>query len=140
MNKYRKFCKLRVIFQTNNRLRNYVRYKDFVPETLCSSLICKFLCGSCMFSYIGKTYRQFKVRVSENQGVSPRIGKSVKCTLSTSVRDHMLVWYHNVMHEDFKFLYNKSYRFFLELKGSLFTKRDKPSLNKDLFSKKLLLF
>ena len=29
-----KFCKLRVIFQSNNRLKNYFRLKDFVPETM----------------------------------------------------------------------------------------------------------
>ena len=34
MNKHMKFCKLRVIFQTNNRLKNYFCIKDFVPETL----------------------------------------------------------------------------------------------------------
>ena len=33
MNKHIKFCKLRVIFQTNNILRNYFHFKDFVPET-----------------------------------------------------------------------------------------------------------
>ena len=32
--KHIKFCKLRVIFQTNNRLKNYFRFKGFVPETL----------------------------------------------------------------------------------------------------------
>ena len=34
MNKHIKFCKLRVIFQTNNRLRDYFRFKDSVNETL----------------------------------------------------------------------------------------------------------
>ena len=34
LNKHMKFCKLRVIFQTNNRLRNYFRFKDSVHETL----------------------------------------------------------------------------------------------------------
>ena len=33
MNKHMKFCKLRVIFQNNNRLRNYFSLKDFVSET-----------------------------------------------------------------------------------------------------------
>ena len=70
MNKHMKFCKLRVIFQTNNRLRNYFRFKDFVPETLRSSLIYQISCRSCTASHIGKTYRHFKVRVSEHQGVS----------------------------------------------------------------------
>ena len=63
--------------------------------------------------------RHFKVRVSEHQGVSPRTGKPVKGTLSTSVRDHMLVCDHKVVHEDFKFLGNKSNRYLLELKESL---------------------
>ena len=100
MSKHMKFCKLRVIFHTNNRLKNYSRFKDFVPEALRSSLIYKFSCGSCTASYIGKTYRHFKVRVSEHQGVSPRTGKPVKGTLSTSVRDHMLVCDNKLVLED----------------------------------------
>ena len=140
MNKHMKFCKLRVIFQTNNRLKNYFRFKDSVPEILRSNLVYKFSCGSCTASYIGKTYRHFKVRVSEHQGVSPRTGKPVKGTLSTSVRDHMLVCDHKVVHEDFKFLGNESNRYLLELKESLFIKRDRPSLNKNLHSQELLLF
>ena len=89
---------------------------------------------------IGKTYRHFKVGVSEHQGVSPRTGKPVKGTLSTSVRDRMLVCDHKVVHEDFKFLCNESNRYLSELKESLFIKRDKPSLNKNLYSQELLLF
>ena len=53
MNKHMIFCKLRVIFQTNNKLKNYFHFKDSVPETLRSNLICKFSCGSCTASYIG---------------------------------------------------------------------------------------
>ena len=140
LNKHMKFCKLRVIFQTNNRLRNYFRFKDSVHETLKSNLIYKFSCGSCTGSHIGKTYRHFKVRVSEHQGVSPRTGKPVKGTLSTSVRDHMLVCDHRVLYEDFKFLGNESNKYLLELKESLFIKRDRPSLNKNLYSQELLLF
>ena len=67
MNKHMKFCKLRVIFQSNNKLRNYFRFKDSVSETLRSNLIYKFLCGSFTASYIGKTYRHLKVRVSEHR-------------------------------------------------------------------------
>ena len=132
MNKHMKFCKLRVIFQTNNRLQNYFCFKDSVPETLRSKLIYKFSCGSCTAPHIGKTYRHLKARVSEHQGVSPRTGKPVKCTLSTSVKDHMLVCDNKVVHEDFKFLGNESNRYLWELKESLFIKRDKPSLDKNL--------
>ena len=112
--KHMKFCKLRVIFQTNNRLKNYFCFKDFVPKALRSSLIHKFLCGSCTASYIGKTYRHFKVRVSEHQGVFPNTSKPAKGTLSTSVKDHMLVCDHKVVHEDFKSLGNESNGYLLE--------------------------
>ena len=116
MNKHIKFCNLRVIFQTNNRPKNYFCFKNFVPETFRSNLIYKFLCGSCTVFYIGKTHRHFQVRVSVHQGVSPRTDKPVKGTLSTSVRDHMLVCDHKVVHEDFKFLGTESDRYLLELK------------------------
>ena len=128
MNKHIKFSNLRAIFHTNNRLGNYLCFKYFVPETLRSSLIYKCLYGNCTTSYIGKTYQHFKVRVSENQCVSPKTCKLVKGTLSTSVRDHMLVCDHILVHEDFRFLGNESNWYLLELKKSLFIKRDKPSI------------
>ena len=62
-------------------------------------------------SYIGKTYRHSKVRVSEHQGVSPRTGKPVKGTLSTFVWDHMLVCDNKVVLEDFRFLGSVSTRY-----------------------------
>ena len=41
--------------------------------------------------------------------VSPRIGKSVKDTIPTSVRDHLLACDHKVVYKDLKFLGNKSW-------------------------------
>ena len=58
-----KFCNLQIIFQTGNRLKNYFRFKDRVPETLQSNFVYKFKCGSYTASYYGKTYRHMKVRV-----------------------------------------------------------------------------
>ena len=53
--------------------------------------------------------------------------------------DHMLVCDHKVVHEDFKFLFDESNRYLLELKESLFVKRDTLSFNKNLCSQELLL-
>ena len=75
---------------------NYFRFKDCVPETLQSNFVYKFKSASCTASYYGKNYRHMKVRISEHQGVSPRTGKRVKGTFSTSVRDHMLNCNHTV--------------------------------------------
>ena len=41
-------------------------------------------------SYYGKINRHMKFWVSEQQGVSPREGKQVRGTLSTSFRDHVV--------------------------------------------------
>ena len=38
----RKFCKLRVIAQTNIRFKHYFYFKDFIPEILCSKLFINF--------------------------------------------------------------------------------------------------
>ena len=135
-----KFCKLKIIFQTGNRLKNYYKFKDRVPETLQSNFVYKFKCGSCTASYYGKTYRHLKVRVSEHQGVSRRTGKRVKGTLSTSVRDHMLVCDHTVAWEDFSIINRESDHYLLEIKESLFIKRDNPSLNRNKYSQGLLSF
>ena len=72
------FCKVKIIFKTSNRLKNYFSFKDVIPEPLRSCQIYNFTCGSCNASYIGKTFRHMKVRVSEHQGVSPRTGKHLK--------------------------------------------------------------
>ena len=135
-----KFCKLKIIFQTDNRLMNYFRFKDCVPETLQSNFVYKFKCGSCTASYYGKTYRHMKVRISEHQGVSPRTGKRVKGTLSASVRDHMLNCNHTVAWEDFSIIGRESNHYLLETKKSLLIKRDNPSLNRNKYSQELFLF
>ena len=139
-NQYLKFCKLRIVFKTSNRLSNYFRFKDNIPGPLRSCQIYKFSCGSCNASYIGKTFRHMKVRVSEHMGVSPRTGKVVKGTLSTSVRDHMLFCDHKVTWDDFTVLGRESNHYLLDIKESLFIKRDQPLLNKNIYSKELYLF
>ena len=80
-----------------------------------------------------------KVRVSEHQGVSRRTGKRVKGTLSTSVKDHMLDFDHNVAWEDFCIIGRESNHYLLEIKESLFIKRDNPFLNRNKYSQELFL-
>ena len=81
-----------------------------------------------------------KVRVSEHQGVSPRTGEQVKGTLSKSVRDHMLNCDHTVAWEDFSIIGRESNHYLLEMKESLFIKRDNFSLNRKKYSQELFLF
>ena len=103
-----------MVFQTGNRLKNYFRFKDHVPETAQSNFVYKFECGSCKASYYSKTYRRMKIQVSEHQGVSSRTGKRMKGTLSASVRDH-----HTLAWEDFSIIDRESNHYLLETKESL---------------------
>ena len=48
--------------------------------------------------------------------------------------DHIVAW------DDFKVLGRESKHWLLEIKESLFIKRDKLSLNKNIYSQELLLF
>ena len=90
------FCKVKIAFKTSNRLRNYFSFTDVVPEPLRSCQIYNFTCESCNASYIGKTFRHRKVRVSKHQVVSSQTSKHLNRTLSTSVRDHILDCNHMV--------------------------------------------
>ena len=140
LHKYLAFRKVKIVFKTSNHLKNFFSLKDVVPEPLRSYQIYNSMCGSCNASYIGKTFRHMKVRVSEHHGVPPRTGKHLKGTLSTSVRNHMLDCNHMVAWDDFKVLGRESNHWLLEIKESLFIKRDKPSLNKNIYSQELFLF
>ena len=124
----------------NNNSNNNNDNKDVVPEPLRSCQIYNFTCGSRNASNIGKTFRHMKVRVSEHQGVSPRTGKHLKGTLPTSVRDHMLDCNHVVAWDDFKVLGREYNHWLLEIKEILFIKRDRTSLNKNIYSQELFLF
>ena len=113
------FCKVKTVFKTSNRLKNYFSFKDVVSEPLHSCQIYNFTCRSCIASYIGKNFRHIKVRVSEHQGISPRTGKHLRGTLSTSARGHMFDCNHIAAWNDFKVLGRESNQWLLEIKGSL---------------------
>ena len=136
LHKHLPFCEVKIVFKTSNRLKNYFSFKDVVPEPLRSCQIYNFTCGSCNASYIGKTFRHMKVRVSEHQGVSPRTGEHLKGTLSTFVKDHMLDHNHVVAWVGFRVSGRESNHWLLGIKQSLF----RPSLKKNIYSQELFLF
>ena len=140
MNKDLKFFKLKFLFKTIKKLNKYFRFKYLIPKTLHSNRVYKFSLGSCTTPYISEIYRNMKTRVSEHQSVSPRIGKPVKVTLLTIVRDYMLIRDHQVAWEEFRILGSKSNKFTLELKQRLFFKRHKSTFNRDQFALESLLF
>ena len=99
ISKHLKFCKLKIIFQTGNRFKNYFRSKDRVPETLQSNFVYIFKRRSCTASNYSKTYRHMKVWDSENQSrgnykhfLPPKNdGKKLNVELGFETQAHM--WY-----------------------------------------------
>ena len=80
-----------------------------------------------------------KAGVSEHQDALTRTSKTVKGTLETWVMDHILICDYQVAWDDFRTLGTKSNKFILELKESMFNKRDNLTLKKNQFSQELLL-
>lgn len=113
---------------------------ELLREALRSNGVYNFSCGGCTVSYISKYYTHMKVRVLGHEGVSLRIGKSVKKALLTLVRVHMFICDHQVDRKDFKVLGRYFKKLISEMKESLFIKRDKTNFNSNKFFQELLLF
>ena len=119
------FCKVKNIFSL----------KDVVHKPLRFCQIYNFTCWNCNALYVGKNSWK-----SGSQNTKEHHHEHLKGTLSTYVRDHMLDCNHVVAWDDFKVLGRESNHWFLEIKESLFIKRDRPSLNKNIYSQKLSIF
>lgn len=59
VNKKLKLCKLKLLFKTIDKLKNYSRCKDPVPEyyVLSKYRLCKYI---CLYTYIGDAYQHIK--------------------------------------------------------------------------------
>ena len=63
-------CKLNVIFNSNNRLRNVFNFKDKIPFRCRSHMLYRYTCDGCNAIYIGRTRRHYLVRKFEHLGIS----------------------------------------------------------------------
>ena len=81
------------------------------------------------------------VRASEHLGITPLTGKFVKTPKKFAIFDQMLLDGHNTSSDNFSILLKESNPFKLgKLKESLSISRDKPTLNKNIYSFPLELF
>ena len=83
MNLCKKFCKetfnINLVFNSF-KIKNYLSYKDPIPNDLKSFLVYKFTCASCSSSYIGKTCRNLKVGL---RNISKRITSPIFLNICT---------------------------------------------------------
>ena len=137
---YIPYCSLRVAYQPGSRISNLFNFKDVVNNKLSSHNVYKFMCGCFNPTYYGQTQRHFFVRASEHLGITPLTGKFVKTPKKSAIFDHMLLDGHKASFDNFSILLKESNPFKLQLKESLLISRDKPILNKNIYSFLLELF
>ena len=103
-------------------------------------VVYKYTCGKCNSTYYGETDRHLKVRSGAQIGISPLTFKKTKPSKNSAIRDHLLNCNSIPFFEEFTILTNGDNKFVFEIKESLPIKRDRPILNKNIRSPKLLLF
>ena len=131
--------KLRVVFTSKKRLANFFSFKDHIPLCLNSHLVYKVNCAECNLCYYGLTERHFKVRAFDHLGLSIFTGKPIK-GVDTAIKTHCRQENHKVTMDDISIIARAKNSFHLRIKESLLIKRDKPSLNNNIYSTPLSLF
>ena len=137
---YIPYCSLKVAYQSRSRISNLFNFKDVVNTKLSSHIVYKFMCSCSNATYYGQTQRHFFVRASEHLGITPLTGKFVKTPKKSAIFDHMLLDGHKASFDNFSILLKESNACKLQLKESLLMSRDKPILNKNIYSIPLKLF
>ena len=130
---------LRTLYKSCNTFGSHFSWKDKIPIECMSNLVYKYTCESCKAFYIGKTESQFKCRISQHMGVSPRTGKDVKKAHS-EIRDHCFKCKVHIKAENFSILdrlFDKNGILTLE---SLHQKIKKPTIGVHQQSTPLLCF
>ena len=72
-------------------------------------------------------------------GILPLTFKKVKPSKESAIRDHFLTYNSIPYFDEFTILAYGHHKYILEIKESLLIKRDRPALNKNVSSGKLLL-
>ena len=144
-NAFRSYCpdiKLRVVFNSSNRLKNAFLYKDLIMKELNSRVLYKFSCGICKNSYVGKTKRHFIVRRHEHLGISISTNDkfSYNENSATAIRKHIHECQHECTANDFSIIGSAMNNYHLLLKESIVISLLKPSLNNAKESIPLHLF
>ena len=128
------------MYQSKSRIPNLLDFKDVVNTKLNPHIVYKFMCSCCKATYYGQTQRHFFVRASEHLGITPLTGKFVKTPKKSAIFDYILLDGHKASFDIFSILLKESNTFKLQLKKSLLISRDKPVLNKNIYSFPLELF
>ena len=126
-------CKLQVIFNSNNRLRNYFSFKDKIPLRVRSHILYRYSCDGCKAIYIGKTRRHYGVRVFEHLGISLITGKKYTYNPdnpnNSAILNHINCSKCVGKEENFKIIGSAKTDHLLCIKETLLIHKNKPKIN-----------
>ena len=127
--KFYPHIQLNIIFQNNFSIKSFFPYKDSVPTSLLSNIVYKYTCEQCDATYYGETTRHLYTRIAEHKGLSPRTGNPVTYPAFSSIRDHCLLYDHDLKNSNFSVLQKCQNSANTKISESILINRDKPSLN-----------
>jgi len=115
-------------------------FKDKQPRLNQSNLIYRYTCECCKAFYIGKTERQFAVRIHEHMGVSVRTGVPLKTRPHSDIYDHCQKCHTHVTPENFTVEDSHQSENGVLTLESLYQKTNKPFIGKQQQSTPLMSF
>jgi hypothetical protein len=129
-----KFC-----LKNSFKIRNFFKYKDYLPSDVRSNIIYKFSCVACNGSYIGSTSRQARVRFSEHLGISHRTTRQLQRPPHSNPRAHCENLNHPFKLGHFSIIDSANNSADLKILESLHILKNRPTLTSDLTSTPLYL-
>ena len=142
-----KLCKFvslhfsQVIYNSNNRLRNFFSFKDKIPLSVCSRVLYRYMCDCYKAIYIGKTRRHYGVGVLEHLGISLATG--VNYTFSPNNNNNTAILNHTSCRgkeENFRIIGSAKTDQLLCIKETLLIHKNKPKINTNERSTPIYLF
>ena len=131
---------LRILFKSHNTIGSSFSFKDKIPEECLSNLVYKYTCESCKAFYIGKTDVQFRCRICQHLGISPRTGNELSSKVHSEIRDHSLKCKTHVSADNFVILDRLQSNKGILMLESLHQKIKKPTIGTHQQSTPLLCF
>ena len=94
----------RYVFTNDFKIANFFRFKDVIPDKICSNICYKFTCPGCNTRYVGCSTRAFHIRKMEHIGASFRTGQKLQSPPFSAIRDHAREFDHQFSANDFEII------------------------------------